>query len=454
VAVSGGPDSVALLHLLYRLRPEWDLDLGVGHFDHRLRRESQDDAAWVANLAGSLGLPCHLGRGEVQSLARAARISLQMEARKLRLDFLKNTCRQRGYSRLALGHTANDQVELFWLSLLRGAGSAGLKGMPPATPEGLVRPLLAVGKAPLLAFLRETGLSYREDASNLSRAYLRNRLRLDLLPLLRRQYNPRLDQTIWRTQVWLQEDERLLARDLEAVWATVGKTLAPGLISLNLPRLLALEPAWQRRVLRGAVKKIAADLTLTASQVNSLLALARGARSGGLISLGGVLQVARAGPELHLLQPLPPPAPGAVVLTAPGAQVDTVDGWRWRLSTREYQAGDLWSLAPDTARLSLEQVTFPLTVRYFQAGDRFWPRGAPGPKKLQDFLVNAKIPRWLRPHIPLVVSGVRTIWVAGLRVAEPVAWTPTSPRVLEIQLFPTSPHTQRVWEFLLAVREP
>ena len=217
VAVSGGPDSVALLHLLVRLAPELGLDLGVAHFDHGLRGEdSRGDAGFVADLARRLGLPCHLDRGEVRAAARRDKVSIQMAARKLRLQFFQDIRRRHGYAKLALGHTADDQVELFWLRLLRGAGLEGLKGMWPATPEGLVRPLLAVGKAVLLAWLEQEALPYRVDVSNLSRAYLRNRVRLDLLPHLTRGYNPRLAQTIWRTQTLLQEDERLLARDAAA----------------------------------------------------------------------------------------------------------------------------------------------------------------------------------------------------------------------------------------------
>ncbi|OGR05415.1 MAG: tRNA lysidine(34) synthetase TilS, partial [Desulfobacca sp. RBG_16_58_9] len=174
VAVSGGPDSVALLQLLARLTPEWGLSLAVGHFDHGLRgRASREDAAFVADLARKLSLPFHLGRGEVRELARRERISLQMAGRRLRLDFLRETCRTQGYPKLALGHTADDQVELFWLRLLRGAALTGLKGMWPATPDGLVRPLLSVGKEVLLAWLAQESLPYRTDASNLSRAYLR-----------------------------------------------------------------------------------------------------------------------------------------------------------------------------------------------------------------------------------------------------------------------------------------
>ncbi len=288
VAVSGGPDSVALLHLLLGLAPELGLDLGVAHFDHGLRGEdSRGDAGFVADLARRLGLPCHLDRGEVKAAARRDRVSIQMAARKLRLQFLQDTRRGHGYTKLALGHTADDQVELFWLRLLRGAGLDGLKGMWPATAQGLVRPLLAVGKAVLLAWLKQEAVAYRVDVSNLSRTYLRNRVRLDLLPHLTRGYNPRLAQTIWRTQTLLQEDERLLARDAAAAWDRVARKLTEDCFALDLKQFFSLEPSLHRRVLREGVAGLGTGVSLTASQVASLLDLATSARSGGLISLRG-----------------------------------------------------------------------------------------------------------------------------------------------------------------------
>jgi tRNA(Ile)-lysidine synthase len=452
VAVSGGPDSVALLHLLLRLRSPLGLDLGVAHYDHGLRGEaSQGDAGFVADLAQGLGLPCHLGRGEVKAAARRNKVSLQMAARQLRLQFLRETRQRQAYTRIALGHTADDQVELFWLRLLRGAGLEGLKGMWPATPEGLVRPLLAVGKAPLLAWLEQEALPYRVDASNLSRTYLRNRVRLDLLPHLSQLYNPRLAQTIWRTQALLQEEERLLARDAEAAWDRLARRLAPDCFALDLPRFFSLEPALQRRVLRLAVAKIGAAVTLTAPQVGALLALARSQRSGGLISLGEGVQVARAGPALHVMTPLPDPPRQATPLSTGPGRVDSPDGWRWQMSRRSWRPGDPWP-PPEVAWLDPDRLSWPLMARAWRPGDRFWPQGASGPQKLQDFFVNAKIPRWLRPHLPLVADAGQIVWVPGLRVAETVRPGPACREILEITVAPNTPATARVWEILRQVR--
>ena len=450
VAGSGGPDSMALLHLLAGWRRELGLELAVGHFDHTLRGgASQEDAVFVADLAKDLGLPFHLGRGDVKELARRQKLSVQMAARQLRLDFLRETCRARGYGKLALAHTADDQVELFFLRLLRGAGPEGLKGMWPVTPEGTVRPLLAVGKAALLAWLARQNLPYRLDLSNLSRAYLRNRVSLDLLPELQRLYNPRLREAVWRTQALLQEEERLLALEAERLLARVGRAPAPDFFLLDLRQLRPLDPGWQLRLLRSALGRLTDELTLSAAQTASLLDLAHGEQSGGLVSLGEV-QVARAGSELHLFRRLPlPPSGEATPLPAPPCTVDSPAGWRWTLST----GSGFISLEPHVAVLDQGKLTFPLQVRYFQAGDRFWPLGAAGPRKLQDFLVDAKIPRWLRPHIPLVVSGGQIVWVAGLRPADPVKLTKSSHTHLTIELSPTRPEIQRLWDLLLACRK-
>ncbi|MHB8069719.1 MAG: tRNA lysidine(34) synthetase TilS [Desulfobaccales bacterium] len=448
VAVSGGPDSVALLRLLHRLHPDLGLELGVAHFDHGLRGEqSREEARFVAALARSLSLPCYLGEGDTRESARRERVSLQMAARRLRFRFLEETCRSHGYQKLALGHTADDQVELFVLRLLRGAGPEGLRGMLPATPEGLVRPLLAVSKEVILEWLRRENLPYRQDPSNLKRDYLRNRVRLDLLPQLRK-YNPRLHEAVWRAQALLQEQESLLAPLVDNALAEVAQARSPDFYRLSLPRFSQLAPALQKLVLRSLLQKFLEDYPLSAAQVAGVLALAQAEKSGGQISLG-TCRVARAGGELHIFSRLPaPPREGGTLPSAPGRF--EAGGWTWELASRPYSPELPLPQEPHLAWLDQGHLSFPLQVRYSQPGDRFWPLGAAGTKKLQDFLVDAKIPRWLRPHLPLVVSRGQIIWVAGLRPAEPVKVTPASRNLLTMELRPAAPETRRVWELLLA----
>jgi tRNA(Ile)-lysidine synthase len=451
VAVSGGPDSVALLHLLMRLRLDLSLELGVAHYNHGLRGEdSRGDAEFVSGLAQRLGLPYHLGRGAVKETARRTKVSVQMAARNLRRQFFQATCNLHNYTRLALGHTADDQVELFWLRLLRGAGLEGLKGMEPATPQGLVRPLLAVGKAVLLAWLEQENLPYRIDASNLTRAYLRNRVRLDLIPHLSQSYNPRLAQTIWRTQELLREEDILLRRDTVAAWNRVARRLGKDCFALDLEGFFRLDKALQRRVLRFGVNAINPDLTLTAAQVGALMALGKGEKSGGQIVPGAGVLVARAGMVLHLLRPLLAAPREVTLLPACPGEVESPAGWRWRLSRYARKPGKPWPPS-GIAWLNPERVSLPLEARAWRPGDRFWPQGAPGPKKLQDFLVDKKIPRWLRSHLPLVASGEEIVWVAGLRLADPMKLLPTSREILEITVTPTTAATVHIWEILRGV---
>jgi tRNA(Ile)-lysidine synthase len=449
-AVSGGPDSTALLHLLYRLREVFSLRLGVAHFDHGLRGgDSRDDAAFVRNQADCLQLPFFFGTGDVRAVARERRISLQMAARRLRLAFFRQTCRTHGYGKLALGHTADDQVELFFLRLLRGAGPDGLKGMWPAGPDGLVRPLLAVGKAALLAWLRREGLAFREDLSNRDLRYLRNRVRLSLLPELAAAYNPRLSEAVWRLMALLQEDERLLAAATRDALDNVSRHVTPELVALDLPALFNLPPALQNRTLRALGETFCEDQGLTSSQVAALQDLARAGRSGGDIPLGAG-RASRAGHELHFRRDFPPSTAAAVLLEpAAAGQTELPPGWRltWKQTAPEPTPP---MPADALVRLDAGRLSPPLTARYVRPGDRFGPAGAPGIRKLQDVFTDRKVPRWLRPHLPLVASGGGIVWAAGLGAAPALRLNPQTSQVLELSLECMNPETRRIWDMLSA----
>jgi tRNA(Ile)-lysidine synthase len=448
-AVSGGPDSVALLHLLVRHSQEEGFEVGVAHFDHDLRgQESSDDAGFTARLAQELGLPFYLGRDDVRSSAREKKISLQMAGRELRLQFLRETCRSLGYDKLALGHTADDQVELFFLRVLRGAGLEGLKGMRFSAPDGVVRPLLGVGKEVILAWLARESLPYREDQSNLNHKYLRNRVRLQLLPELARRYNPQVKTAVWRLMSLLEEDECLLASQTAQAFNRVGRLVTPDFVAIDVPSLLELPVGLQKRTVRHALGKLS-SLELTSSQVENLRDLANAQKSGGQIRLHSC-GAARAGRELHFWRGLPsPPGTAATIITAPGEK-DIAPGWRFSLNFSPH-TGDCLAEAPvNIIYADQEQGALPLAVRYARAGDRFRPLGAPGTRKLQDVLIDRKIPRWLRPHLPLVESRGRIIWVMGLGPAEPVKVTPATPSRLCLRVSPINPVAARVWEMLQA----
>ncbi|MGQ9922274.1 MAG: tRNA lysidine(34) synthetase TilS, partial [Desulfobacca sp.] len=343
VAVSGGPDSTALLHLLHRLAPRWPFSLAVAHFDHGLRGEaSRADAVWVEELAHSLGLPCHLGAGDVRAQQQERRVSCQVAARELRHRFLRDIQEEYGYEKIALGHTADDQLELFFLRLLRGTGPEGLKGMRPGE-RGLIRPLLATDKAAILAWLADARLPFRQDASNLDRRYRRNQIRLDLIPRLLA-YNPRLAAAVARLQGLWQEQEDYLAQETQRARGAVQLSGETAGFRLSRAGLLVLHPALQKRLLLHACTTAGVDRArLTQRHLTALLHLAQRPQTGGAISLPGGWQVRRVGDELQWLpadQTAPPEPPLAteVLLTPP--EVGTCSFLHWTFTWETFSRPD------------------------------------------------------------------------------------------------------------------
>ncbi len=260
VAVSGGADSVALLHALLDLRARWDLQLSVLHVNHRLRgEESEGDARFVRELARSLSLEFRCHEVDVPGIIRAEGGNLEQTARRVRQDFFLGLIRAGELDRVALGHTRSDQAETVLFRILRGAGTAGLAGIRPVTTDGLVRPLIDVSRAEVLEYLSGKGISWREDSSNQDRRFARNRIRHDLLPALEREWNPAL------TQVLAGMAE--VARDEEDYWRDFISETAEGRLIVRPPEVIfraewlaGLHPAVARRVIRSAIEQARGDL--------------------------------------------------------------------------------------------------------------------------------------------------------------------------------------------------
>jgi tRNA(Ile)-lysidine synthase len=419
VAVSGGLDSMVLLHALKVLSAKYKWKIVVAHFNHKLRgRASDADEKLVRKTAARLKLAIIVESADVKSFAKKSKLSIEMAARKLRHEFFARTARKQKIKTIALAHHADDQVELFFLRLLRGAGVEGLAGMKWRSPSpadktiSLVRLLLDFSKAELAEFARENKIQFRHDATNFSSDFLRNRIRNRLLPLLRKNYQPLLNKTVLRLMEIL---------NAESDFVGAAERLAKRNNFVKSP------VAIQRRILRSQLMElgVAANFDLVERLRES---------AGKFTSVGSGLSVSRD-------------AKGVLKLQEQQSAEFNANELEVNLSGR---AGDVnfdgvkfnWSFDNGSQRCSprQKQIEFfdankigdKMILRHWRAGDRFQPIGLKSAAKLQDLFTNAKIPRKQRRELILATAENGEIfWVEGLRISENFKITPWTKRILE-----------------------
>ena len=439
VAVSGGLDSMGLLDLLVRLGRRLPLRLHVAHVHHGLRGRAADrEAALVVATAARHGLGvtlCHLDPGQ-----RPRGASVEMWARAARYACLEVVAGRVRAVGIATAHTQNDQAETVLLNLLRGTGPRGLAGIPPVR-QRLVRPLLGVARPELEAYAAAHRLPYRQDASNASPAFRRNRVRHRLLPQLAAEYNPRLAESLAALARQLREDEEALSAQAAALAAETISARG-GVLYLERARLRQAPPAISRRVFQAAAAQAGrGQVGLTRRHLE---ALARLLHETGTARLPGGLEARVHGAQLWVGagERVAPAAAGpqaAAVPLRPGVWAS----WPplgWRLRVRRVPGDRLPRPLRDRwqAVLSPELLRAPLSLRGWLPGDQFRPLGLGGRKKLQDFFVDAKVPREERGRLPLVLSGDRIAWVVGHRIAEEFRWPGRGPACVVEVSFPGS----------------
>lgn len=408
-AVSGGADSVCLLHWLLRRREEVGFSLTAAHFDHMIRgEESARDAAFVEGLCREWGVPLALGRGDVPAEARRRGEGLEEAGRRLRYAFLRRTAAELGGAVIATAHNADDDVETFFLHLLRGAGLQGLTGIPPRRGD-LVRPLLTTSRREILSYLEAHGLPHVEDSTNADPSYARNRLRLQLLPLLR-ELDPRLEEHMGETMARLRGDNDCLnARALSALRraASTGEGLSlPAADLAGQPDPIALRAAARLLGRMG-------EHQFRSAHLRALVDLARSPRPSGRVDLPHGLTAERAYGALLLFRgeggPLPPFAPVPLALRG---ETEVPDAG-WTFSCRPAPAPEEPPSGPDLFYLDPGRLSGPLTVRPRQEGDALAPPGRRR-RTVKKWLIDGKVPRRFRERIPLLADGAGPVWMAGL----------------------------------------
>ena len=452
VGISGGPDSTALLHCLFRLRERHDLRLHVAHLNHNFRgEEAEEDARFAASLASNLALSATVEHRDVLLYQRERRISsFEQAARELRYSFLAEIAQGVAASAVAVGHTSDDVAETVLLHILRGSGMQGLRGMSESSPWPfpgeagelrLFRPLLNATKADTESYCRELGIQFRVDSGNYLSRFTRNRVRQNLLPLLASEYNPRVRESLVRLSRTAALELDYLETEIERLWPQVAVE-EDGAVGFDRHALLAVHPALQKLLFRKAFALLLGDARrLGERHLDAMMKLVQSKTGGRSLDLPNGIRLSRSYEYLRLSSVPDPPCPYPVLegvhnLTIPSADGEQVvcQAGPWRVTLRLDSSGgsafeDIQARSPSgtvgdtpgrtswTAYLHLPALGEGLEVRARRPGDRLQPLGMTGEKKIQDFLTDERVPREWRDRLPLLVAGRGIAWVVGYRIA-------------------------------------
>lgn len=437
VAVSGGPDSLCLLHMLYKMREKYNLRLVVAHLNHCLRPEAKEEARGVEELAGSLADGFETKEVDIKAYKKAQHLSEEEAGRRARYDYFYDMAKKYNAAVVALGHHFDDQAETVLLNIIRGTGPDGLAGILPARSVGkvkLIRPLLSLRRSEIEEYCRSNDLKPFSDRSNLETGYTRNKLRLELIPYLEQHFNPRIRESLYGLSELARYDRYLLRFLSEKKFKELAM-FCPGRTSLHLDRLLKLPQSIRGRVLKLALAKFIPGKKLTRLHVEQISNLLEQNKVNGRVSLPNDVEVFLARKMLIIkcdskyqtesFDEMNLNIPGKVYL--PGGKV---------ITARIKDVNNLtWPPLPCQAYLDLDQLPGnSLKVQSRWAGARYHPQGSSGSKKLKDFLIDQKIPEWKRDFLPLITAENEILWVAGVRIAHPYRVTSATKKVLLLEL--------------------
>ena len=413
VGLSGGADSVCLLYALHGLKA-WKLTLVAAHLNHGIRgKEAVRDAEFSRSVAKSLGVEFELGEADAPALKKKSRLSLEDAARVLRYEFFEEVRKNHKAARIATAHTLDDQAETVLMRLIRGSGTRGLSGIPPVSGKYIVRPLIETDRASMEEFLKSRGIEWMDDSTNLERDYLRNRIRLDLLPGLS-EYNPKIKETLARTADILRLEEDFISSEAEKAFRRIFKR-AGGELMGDLDKYIRLHGAVRVAVLMRALSETRENLRNVSSVhlTTADASLTSTTVSGESVFPGGSVIVKGHGSFLvttkdALAREFSYELPGHGKWSFPELEVEV----------EEAPASGLEEEREDVVYLDPGAVRFPIEVRSFKAGDRFVPLGMKSRKKVKDFFIDSKVPAFMRKRVPIFLSGGEIIWIGGMRIDE------------------------------------
>lgn len=442
VGISGGPDSVALLHILKELTPPFKISLSIAHLNHRFRgRDSDRDAEYVQELAKRLNLPVIVESRDVPAFIKEEGLSPEDGARRARYDFFARVAKQIKADKIALGHNADDQAETVLMRLLRGSGREGLGGIPPvrnledqSRKIQIIRPLIETTREEIEKYLKENRIKSRFDASNIEPVYLRNRIRLKLLPLLTK-YNPNIKSVLIRTAQLLREEDYYLEGIVNRHLGQVIKRRGKEKITLDIIKLSSLPSPIQRRLLReslGLIKGNKLDINL--AHIDNVLDLLK-ARGRASLDLPGNILVTKEYRRLSIgFKKEKKVFSFNYFLKVPGITKIPEIGLSFRTKILKTRPRALRKDLEKKAYFDYQRLKAPLSLRNREEGDRFQPLGMRGSKKLKDFFMDEKIPLKERERTSLLLSGKEIIWVVGQRISDKAKVTNKTKKILMVEI--------------------
>jgi tRNA(Ile)-lysidine synthase len=430
-AVSGGADSVCLLLILLELAPLLGCEISVVHLNHQLRgAESEADAEFVRALAARLGLPFIL---ESVDIVRSGG-NLEQAGRVARRGFYRRLLETGTVRRVATGHTLSDQAETVLYRLLRGSGTAGLRGILPVTPDGVVRPLIECDRAEVESYLREKGQSWRQDSTNTELRFARNRIRHELIPMIETAYSPAVRGILAATAEVARDEEDYWSDRVRSLKAQVVARAGQAVI-VDVDRLKELHPALARRLLRTAIETVKGDLrSIDIAHIERVLTLARQPEGHGRLQLPG-LDIFRSFEWLKIDVPRVEPRETrdySFALTFPTTVEMPGGRTAIRVEVIEYE-GSSWSYNLEGGSiLDADCLTGPLELRNWRPGDQYQRSAAGSSERIKTLFQQARVPLWERQCWPVITSGNRIIWARQFGTAAYCVPTSASRRLLRI----------------------
>ncbi len=431
VAVSGGIDSVVLLDLLQRLTPDYEVSLHVAHLDHGLRRTSSGDARFAERLAEKHDLPLRVSRLDPDVLAAHRTHGTEGAARAARYAFFESAAAEVGAERIALGHTADDQVETVLHRLVRGTGATGLRGIPPVRSP-YIRPLIEVARSEVLEYARARQLAWRVDPSNVDPSFARNRIRHRVVPELER-INPKAGEAIRRAALLAAEAEEAGRFLTATLWVAVCSDEGEDRLTLRRDALSTYPRTLQKLLLREGARRVRGDLSgIEHDHIEAGARLIAGGAAHGELSLPG-LHVRVQSDEILLSRTDKSPLEAWAYPVDLGETVIPDPPLAIRLAISREEAPQTNTEDRWTEHADADRIAFPLVLRSRRDGDRFTPLGLGASVKLKDLLINERVPYYDRDRVALLCDREKIVWVVGVRLSDEVRITDATRRVLTMR---------------------